>query len=195
MASDRRRAYFSTLREEGNAEIYTLTFIEPQQLADVIPPQDLASNQPTEEEVTTESEDQGLATSKQPEPSFPETEINLSRKFLFFDIGKDILNNEALAQLEHLYGLLSEDVQMNILVEGHTDNTGSDLLNNALAIARANAVAKFLTKRGINPNRLAVKGYGASRPLVSNDDEREGREINRRIEISMLRSSTHASRK
>jgi outer membrane protein OmpA-like peptidoglycan-associated protein/tetratricopeptide (TPR) repeat protein len=195
MASDRRRAYFSTLREEGNAEIYTLTFIEPQQLADVIPPQDLASNQPAEVDVTTESEDQGLATSKQPEPSFPETEINLSRKFLFFDIGKDILNNEALAQLEHLYGLLSEDVQMNILVEGHTDNTGSDLLNNALAIARANAVAKFLTKRGINPNRLAVKGYGASRPLVSNDDEREGREINRRIEISMLRSSTHASRK
>jgi outer membrane protein OmpA-like peptidoglycan-associated protein/tetratricopeptide (TPR) repeat protein len=195
MAPDRRRAYFSTLREEGNAEIYTLTFIEPQQLADVIPPQDLASNQPAEVDVTTESEDQGLATSKQPEPSFPETEINLSRKFLFFDIGKDILNNEALAQLEHLYGLLSEDVQMNILVEGHTDNTGSDLLNNALAIARANAVAKFLTKRGINPNRLAVKGYGASRPLVSNDDEREGREINRRIEISMLRSSTHASRK
>jgi outer membrane protein OmpA-like peptidoglycan-associated protein/tetratricopeptide (TPR) repeat protein len=195
MASDRRRAYFSTLREEGNAEIYTLTFIEPQQLADVIPPQDLASSQPAEVDVTTESEDQGLATSKQPEPSFPETEINLSRKFLFFDIGKDILNNEALAQLEHLYGLLSEDVQMNILVEGHTDNTGSDLLNNALAIARANAVAKFLTKRGINPNRLAVKGYGASRPLVSNDDEREGREINRRIEISMLRSSTHASRK
>ena len=92
-------------------------------------------------------------------------------------------------------GLLSQDVDMNILIEGHTDNTGSDMLNKALSIARANAVAKFLTKRGINPNRLAVKAYGATRPLVSNDDEREGREINRRIEISMTRSTTHASAK
>ncbi|HEX6892160.1 MAG TPA: OmpA family protein, partial [Chryseolinea sp.] len=196
MTSDRRRAYFSTLREEGNAEIYTLTFIEPQQLADVIPPAVAAEPTPrTGQEVPTDTQDRDVATSKEPEPSFPDTDVSLSRKFLFFDIGKDILNNESLAQLEHLYGLLSEDVQMNILIEGHTDNTGSDLLNNALAIARANAVAKFLTKRGINPNRLAVKGYGASRPLVSNDDEREGREINRRIEISMLRSSTHASTK
>ncbi|HMG91744.1 MAG TPA: OmpA family protein [Chryseolinea sp.] len=195
MTPDRRRAYFSTLREEGNAEIYTLTFVEPQQqLADVIAAEvvepsleESAENQPAEDA------SRSLSTTKQ--PSIPDTDPNLSRKFLFFDIGKDILTNESLAQLEHVYGLLAEDAQMNILIEGHTDNTGSVLLNSALSIARANAVAKFLTKRGIDPHRLAVKGYGASRPLVSNDDEHEGREINRRIEISTVNSTTHASRK
>jgi outer membrane protein OmpA-like peptidoglycan-associated protein len=114
---------------------------------------------------------------------------------LFFDIGKDALKDEAVDQLESLFGVLQQDNDANLLIEGHTDNTGSDLLNNALAIARANAVAKFLTRRGISPGRLTVKGYGASRPLVSNDDERDGREINRRIEISIQRSTTTASSK
>jgi outer membrane protein OmpA-like peptidoglycan-associated protein len=204
VTADRRRAYFSTLREEGNAEIYTLTFVEPQQLADAIDleptpepaPQVLAGIQPAQEpEVTTESSSRGLATTQQPEPSIPEVNANLSRKFLFFDIGKDVLTNESLAQLEHVRGLLAEDQEINILIEGHTDNTGSDLLNRALSIARANAVAKFLTKHGIDPHRLTVKGYGDSRPLVSNDDERGGREINRRIEISMSNTGLHASRK
>ncbi len=200
ISGDRRRAYFSTLREEGNAEIYTLTFIEPQQqLADVIavpPTQALTDNQPDVAiEPSDETASRSLSTTREPEPSLPDADADLARKFLFFDIGKDALNNESLAQLEHVYGLLSQDEQMSILIEGHTDNTGNDLLNNALSIARANAVAKFLTKRGIDPRRLAVKAYGASKPLVSNDDEREGREINRRIEISLARSITHASRK
>jgi outer membrane protein OmpA-like peptidoglycan-associated protein/tetratricopeptide (TPR) repeat protein len=190
VSGDRRRAYFSTLREEGNAEIYTLTFIEPQQqLADVIRPESTVQAAP---QVLTESQPE-TATTTEPEPSTSDIHANLSRKFLFFDIGKDILKSESLAQLEHVSGLLSQDVDMKILIEGHTDNTGNDMLNKALSIARANAVAKFLTKRGINPNRLAVKAYGATRPLVSNDDEREGREINRRIEISMTRSAAHAS--
>jgi outer membrane protein OmpA-like peptidoglycan-associated protein len=204
ISADRRRAYFSTLREEGNAEIYTLTFVEPQQLADAIDlepaqepaPQVIAGIQPTEEpEVKTEIASRGIGIAREPEPTVAEADGNLSRKFLFFDIGKDILTNESLAQLEHVRGLLEQDQQINILIEGHTDNTGSDLLNKALSIARANAVAKFLTKHGIDPHRLSVKGYGDTRPLVSNDDERGGREINRRIEISMSNTGLHASRK
>jgi outer membrane protein OmpA-like peptidoglycan-associated protein len=89
--------------------------------------------------------------------------------------------------------VLNQHSEISLLIEGHTDNTGSDILNKALSIARANATAKFLTKRGIDPQRLTVKAYGASRPLVSNDDERDGREINRRIEMIIQRSSTTAS--
>ncbi|HEY5916222.1 MAG TPA: OmpA family protein [Chryseolinea sp.] len=198
VTADRRRAYFSTLREEGNAEIYTLTFVEPQQLlADVIRPTQPAplvvmESQP---ETTPEAASRGLTASSQQEQSPGDADGSLARKFLFFDVGKDNLKNESLALLEHVHGVLSQDGDVKILIEGHTDNTGSEILNKALSVARANAVAKFLTKRGIDPTRLAVKAYGASKPLVSNDDEREGREINRRIEISMVRSAMTASSK
>jgi len=206
VSADRRRAYFSTLREEGNAEIYTLTFIEPQQqLADVIAPAAAApnlstttpevaatdDNKPDEEEPpVAASRSVGVAKNNPPEQNIP---VSLGRTFLFFDIGKDILKNESVTQLEGLHSLLNQDQQVDLLIEGHTDNTGSDLLNQALSVARANAVAKFLTKRGVDPQRLSVKAYGASRPLVSNDDEKGGREINRRIEISVMRASAHAS--
>lgn len=200
VSADRRRAYFSTLREEGNAEIYTLTFIEPQQqLADVIAPT-VAAPDPDQPVIANEEPSQaesdltrGIAASPAEESNNEPVTTTLGRTFLFFDIGKDILKNESLTQLEGVYLLLNQDSEVALLIEGHTDNTGNDLLNKALSIARANAVAKFLTKRGVNPQRLTVKAYGASRPLVSNDDEREGREINRRIEISVQRSNTTAS--
>ena len=87
--------------------------------------------------------------------------------------------------MEKLDLMLKENPQQQILIEGHTDNTGSDLLNKALSVKRANTVAKFITRRGVEPTRLALEAYGATRPLVSNDDEREGREINRRVEITL----------
>jgi outer membrane protein OmpA-like peptidoglycan-associated protein len=205
VSGDRRRAYFSTLREEGNAEIYTLTFIEPQQmLADVIAPTVAApsvTEQPVssrveserEQNVDLENSSRGLATS-QPNEDI-DSRINLGRTFLFFAIGKDNFNDEALTQLEGVHRVLEQDPEVKLLIEGHTDNTGSNILNKALSIARANAAAKFLTKRGIDPNRLTVKAYGASRPIVSNDDEIEGREINRRIEMIIQRATTTASTK
>lgn len=210
ISADRTRAYFSTLREEGNAEIYTLTFVEPQQmLADVITPSEVTpavvaapqmaltddSKKVEEESATPASRSVGIARSNraEPKPAEPSIPIALARTFLFFDINKDILKNESVTQLEGLQSLLNQDPEVDLLIEGHTDNTGSVLLNQALSVARANAVAKFLTKRGVNPRRLSVKAYGATRPLVSNDDEKEGREINRRIEISVLRTNTHAS--
>jgi len=181
LTNDHRRAYFSTLREDGNAEIYTLTFIEPEQaIASVIAPEDNVDSQPKPEPQQEPAREETPATER----------ISLGRTFLFFDIGKDILKEESLTQLEGVHGLLTQDPQLEILIEGHTDNTGSDILNKALSVARANAVAKFLTRRGVNPGRLAVKAYGATRPLVSNDDEREGREINRRIEITINSSSS-----
>jgi outer membrane protein OmpA-like peptidoglycan-associated protein len=196
VSSDRRRAYFSTLREEGNAEIYTLTFIEPQQqLADVITPTVAAPDPNAEQPVVSSEEpepEQNVATARSNEDE-GETPNNLGRTFLFFAIGKDILNEESLTQLEGVSHVLNQHSEISLLIEGHTDNTGSDILNKALSIARANATAKFLTKRGIDPQRLTVKAYGASRPLVSNDDERDGREINRRIEMIIQRSSTTAS--
>jgi outer membrane protein OmpA-like peptidoglycan-associated protein len=244
LTNDRQRAYFSTLREEGNAEIYTLTFIEPSlEIASVINPTPTIQSSPTSSSTpsqavenkpvpttTTTTATQTTATQTQtqtptttttttttPTPTAttqtasaatpsrnvstspssrerssesvtpPVSDDDFARIFLFFAIGRDDLSDEAMLKLVNLNVSLARDLQRHILIEGHTDNTGSDLLNKALSVKRANTVAKFLTQQGVDPRRLSLKAYGATRPAVSNDDELGGREINRRIEISAAR--------
>ena len=91
------------------------------------------------------------------------------------------------ASLDRLVAFVNGHPRGDVMIEGHTDNQGNSPLNNALSIRRANSVARYLTERGVDPSRLAVRGYGARRPLVSNDDEVEGRELNRRIELSLIK--------
>ncbi len=70
-------------------------------------------------------------------------------------------------------------------VLGHTDSSGSDAANQALSVSRAQAVANYLRSRGVVAARVAVKGYGETAPIASNDSE-EGRAQNRRIEIRVV---------
>ncbi|MEJ5301269.1 MAG: FlgO family outer membrane protein [Thermodesulforhabdaceae bacterium] len=70
-----------------------------------------------------------------------------------------------------------------ILIEGHTDNVGSDAYNLELSMKRAESVKKYLVERfSIDPNRLETKGFGSSRPVASNDTS-WGRAQNRRVEL------------
>lgn len=71
-------------------------------------------------------------------------------------------------------------------IEGHTDNAGSDAYNLDLSTRRAEAVRRALTDRGMPASRLVVEGFGASRPLASNDTQ-AGRDQNRRIEFRVVR--------
>lgn len=73
--------------------------------------------------------------------------------------------------------------QVNVEIAGHTDNIGSDAVNKKLSQQRANKVVEYLTGKGIDRRRLNAVGYGEERPIVSNDDEVMGREINRRVEF------------
>jgi outer membrane protein OmpA-like peptidoglycan-associated protein/tetratricopeptide (TPR) repeat protein len=203
IADDRKRAYFSTMREEGNAEIYTLTFVEPQlSVSDVIAPgipadtTSIVTDKPAVVAATTpppvsrniarespsETSVKVVPETKTPESNKPVT-IG-AKRFLYFGIGKEDLTVESTSKLAEITNQLAQDPAVKVLIEGHTDNTGSAILNMALSVKRANAVAKYLTQQGIDPKRLSLKAYGATRPLVSNDDEKEGREINRRIELS-----------
>ena len=70
-------------------------------------------------------------------------------------------------------------------VLGHTDSTGSDSYNQTLSVNRAQSVASYLSSRGVGSARLAVRGYGESAPLASNDSEM-GRSQNRRVEIKVV---------
>ena len=71
---------------------------------------------------------------------------------------------------------------MNIQINGHTDNVGSDADNLKLSDDRAKAVQDYLIKNGIAVNRLRYKGYGESQPIDTNDTE-DGRRNNRRTEF------------
>ncbi|MBX5462834.1 MAG: OmpA family protein [Steroidobacteraceae bacterium] len=67
---------------------------------------------------------------------------------------------------------------------GHTDNVGSDQVNQALSERRANTVAQYLRSKGIVDQRIATVGYGETRPIASNDTP-DGRQQNRRVELTL----------
>ncbi|SAK54541.1 ompA family protein [Caballeronia temeraria] len=69
-----------------------------------------------------------------------------------------------------------------VLIEGHTDNEGSLAYNRALSEARADAVAQALIARGVPAERITTKGMAYLRPIATNNT-REGRSLNRRVEI------------
>lgn len=104
---------------------------------------------------------------------------------LFFDLGKATLKPESEPELKRILQVMKENVALVIEISGHTDNTGSDEINNKLSLERANAVKENLLKGGINQSRIRTKGYGKSKPKADNATE-EGRQINRRVEIEIL---------
>ena len=79
-----------------------------------------------------------------------------------------------------------DDALMSIEIAGHTDAVGTKEYNQNLSVRRALAVKNFLVKKGIDQRRVKAVGYGKSRPLASNDDEADGRELNRRVEFKVL---------
>ncbi len=90
------------------------------------------------------------------------------------------------SSLQQIYQVLKDSPDLTIEIGGHTDNVGSQENNLKLSQQRAEAVRSWLTKKGINGSRVKAVGYGETKPLASNDDEIDGRELNRRIEIYVL---------
>lgn len=110
-------------------------------------------------------------------------------KNIFFDVGKSDLKKESIAEVEKIQELLLGNPNLKVQINGHTDNTGNAATNKTLSLKRAAAVVDFLVANGVNATRLSAKGYGSERPIVSNDDETGGRELNRRTEIEILQAN------
>ncbi|TAL67278.1 MAG: VWA domain-containing protein [Bacteroidetes bacterium] len=88
-------------------------------------------------------------------------------------------------ELEILYEFMKNKPNVVILVEGHTDNRGSNALNDRLSLLRAESVKKYLIDKGVEPNRIKTKGYGKRKPIATNDTD-FGRQLNRRTEIVIV---------
>lgn len=103
---------------------------------------------------------------------------------LVFDHDSYGLRNETKTNLTDLSNTLKKYDDTNILIEGHTDNTGEDTYNQKLSENRADAVENYLVSQGINNSRITTKGYGESQPLDVNDTD-VGRQKNRRVEVAI----------
>ena len=103
---------------------------------------------------------------------------------LYFAFNSYQLQPESMPELKRLGRFLLEYPSVKIVVEGHTDNVGSESYNQELSEKRAKAVVDFLVDGGIAADRVGYKGFGATRPVASNDSE-TGRALNRRTEIEI----------
>ena len=101
---------------------------------------------------------------------------------ILFEVDEANLKNDARVVLAKLAGILLIMPELNLRIEGHTDATGPDEYNQRLSERRAAAVRDFLAAQGVDMNRMVAVGYGESRPVADNDT-REGRQKNRRVEI------------
>ena len=85
-------------------------------------------------------------------------------------------------QVIALAKLLNENPSLVVTLNGHCDNVGEDNFNNKLSETRAMAVKDYLVVKGVSSSRITTKGYGISKPKMSNDTEK-GRNANRRVEF------------
>ncbi len=104
---------------------------------------------------------------------------------IFFDSGKSTLKLESNAELDRLVQLLKDVPALRIEISGHTDNVGSEGMNQKLSQDRADAVVAYLVAKGIDKSRLESKGYGSNIPVKSNNTS-EGKQQNRRTEFEIL---------
>jgi outer membrane protein OmpA-like peptidoglycan-associated protein len=105
---------------------------------------------------------------------------------IYFDFDKATFKTESYGELNKLEAMLRQNNSITVEISGHTDAVGTRDYNMFLSRKRAEAVKDFLTKKGIDARRVKAVGYGKSKPLVSNDDEEDGRELNRRVEFKVL---------
>lgn len=111
--------------------------------------------------------------------------LELTLGDILFDVDKATLKPGALRDLDRLAKFLKEYPDRAVLVEGHTDNTGSDAHNLTLSEQRAESVRSYLIKDGVAAERVLARGYGKAYPIAGNDTA-SGRQRNRRVEIVIL---------
>jgi outer membrane protein OmpA-like peptidoglycan-associated protein len=101
---------------------------------------------------------------------------------VLFDTAKSTLKPGADAQMERIASFMKKNADTKVIIEGHTDNRGSDEYNAQLSKQRAIAVEEALVSRGVDRGRVEIIGKGEGFPVASNDDN-AGRQQNRRVEI------------
>jgi outer membrane protein OmpA-like peptidoglycan-associated protein len=104
---------------------------------------------------------------------------------IYFDFGSANLKAESQPAIDQLLDFLSKNPGSRLLIEGHTDNIGTEAANQRLSEQRANSVVDKLVSMKIAPNRLQAAGQGSKKPVADNKTE-TGRSQNRRVSAVYL---------
>jgi len=102
--------------------------------------------------------------------------------YINFDSGKSTIKEESKPVIEQISQLLHNHLEINLSIEGHTDDQGDNTFNQKLSESRAKAVMDAIVAKGIGSDRLSSKGFGEDKPIADNTTE-ESRAKNRRVEL------------
>jgi len=103
---------------------------------------------------------------------------------ILFNTGKSDLSASSKTALTKFSQTLKDYPDTNVTIYGHTDNVGSDAMNQTLSENRANAVKNYLVAQGVSSSRITTKGMGETSPVQTNETE-AGRSQNRRVEVAI----------
>lgn len=103
---------------------------------------------------------------------------------VLFDLDKAELKPAGLRNVQKLADFLNENPERKVIVEGHTDSTGSAAYNLQLSERRAESVRRALIRAGVDAQRINTVGYGKDFPVAGNDSS-SGRAMNRRVEVTI----------
>lgn len=101
-----------------------------------------------------------------------------------FAVDRAVINSKSAEKLDMIYDIIDPVDGVVFVIEGHADSTGAEDYNLYLSERRAEAAKKYLTDKGVNPNKIETIGYGETKPFVSNDTS-AGRYKNRRILVRL----------
>jgi len=108
----------------------------------------------------------------------------LAGEVVEFETGRDVLTYKGRQALQALLGIIEQNNQSVITIQGHTDSIGDERSNLELSTSRAIAARSYLIRRGVAADRLLVQGFGERQPISTNKTA-AGRERNRRIDFAI----------
>jgi OmpA-OmpF porin, OOP family len=110
--------------------------------------------------------------------------VEFAAKNILFVTGSSKLQSSSFKGLNDVAKILAENPDMTIAVDGHTDNVGSDALNQKLSDTRSTTVKNYLVSKGVDASRITAQGHGETTPIADNNTAK-GRQQNRRVELKL----------
>lgn len=183
VSNDGAYAYFSTTRHDsyGAEDIYKVMLDKEDPGAETL----LASLYPGNSNISHSPDNQIILTTNDQSSRPSSFEEHLLRN-IYFPIDEKELDGMASGQLDFIADFMKSNKDFRLELAGHTDDTGSDEYNFKLSEERVESAFKYLISKGISAPRLILQAYGNKVPIATNDDELEGRELNRRVEINII---------